>query len=282
VPYLGRQPMLQFQWDGLKVALIKVSGANNFGIIYPNADGSFDYATNDGLAGDVDVVLPKLEVSYHYGADMWFVDAAAGVQTYKVEDPLDRFGDQNINSGLVTLAGGVNFGPAYVKAQAYWGQNVGSYGLYGRDSNYWGKPMLNPTGQNQSLALWTNTASDAVLKANLDAEGNPSYDIEDTTTFGLAGVVGFKINDMFGLEFGASYLDHDNDFFVDDAKVLAFYLQAPITLAKGVYIIPEGGYYDPDSRLDRVNIVGPANDRTFTSVDAESFWYFGAKWQINF
>jgi hypothetical protein len=283
IPYLGRQPMLQFQWEGLKVALIKVSKANNFGVIFPHADGSFDYATGNGIAGDVDVYLPKLEVGYHFGADMWFMDVAAGFQTYKVEDPLDRFGSQDINSGVVTLAGGVNFGPAYIKAQAMYGQNVGSYGLYGNDSKYWGTPMINPTGQNQSLALWTNSASDSVLKANLDAEGNPSYDIEDTTTWGLAGVVGFKINDMIGLEFGASYMDHDNDFFVDDAKVFAAYLQAPITLAKGVYFIPEGGYYDPDTRLDQVNIVtAPDGSQTFTSVDAESFWYIGAKWQINF
>ena len=51
VPYGGRQPMIQWSWEGLKVAFIRVSGEGDFGILYPNEDLSFDYAAGEGLGG---------------------------------------------------------------------------------------------------------------------------------------------------------------------------------------------------------------------------------------
>jgi len=70
---------------------------------------------------------------------------------------------------------------------------------------------------------------------------------------GYVVVVGFKVNDMLKLEAGYGSAEGDG------AEEYAYYLQAPLTLANGVYIIPEiGAQADGDTD------------------------YFGAKWQINF
>ena len=283
--YDGRHGMIQFQWEGLKLALVELKTATSAGMVYPGATPDAD-----GVPGDVDVWLPKLEASYHFGADQWFFDVVGGFTTYQVEDPLGgerwnnvEYSSQDIRSFIVGAGGGVNFGPAYVKAHGYYGQNTGSFGMYDNSNKLFGKPILNPTGQNGAFPTYASTASNYVVKVNFQNGVPTSYDYEDTTTWGLLGVVGFKLNDMVAMELGASYLNHSNDLFVDDGKVLSAYFQAPLTLAKGVYIIPEVGYYNPDTRLDTANIVTlPDGSQTFTSVDADDWWYFGAKFQINF
>jgi len=72
---------------------------------------------------------------------------------------------------------------------------------------------------------------------------------------GYLFAAGFKVNDMFSLEAGYGSADGDG---VADAQY-AYYLQAPITLAGGVYLVPEIG-----------------------AVDNGDTKYGGAKWQINF
>jgi len=76
---------------------------------------------------------------------------------------------------------------------------------------------------------------------------------EGENNSGFIVVVGFKVNDMLKLEAGYGSAEGDN------ADEYAYYLQAPITLANGVYVVPEIG-----------------------SVDDGDTDYFGAKWQINF
>ena len=51
-----------------------------------------------------------------------------------------------------------------------------------------------------------------------------------------------------------------------------YYLQAAITMAKGVYLIPEVGLRD----------YGDLEGDVEGKVDLGSLWYAGAKWQINF
>ena len=70
---------------------------------------------------------------------------------------------------------------------------------------------------------------------------------------GYMVVFGFKANDMVSLEAGYGKAEGDN------ADQYAYYFQVPVTLAPGVYFIPEiGAVADGDTD------------------------YFGAKWQINF
>ncbi len=265
IPYIGRKPQIQLGYKGLTVAFIQTTGTDNRGSLYPNADGSFDFNAGVGLPGDIDVWLPKFEALYHLMLGPNFMgDLYGGYQTWRISNPLGGGSDLNVNSYIIGGAGNVTFGPMYFRAQVSYGQNWGDYGTYDNGLQHWGMPMTS--GAAPALA---QDPSRSVLTLNLDAAGNPSYDIQNTYTFGVAGLVGYKFNDHFEFEFGTGYLQHDNDYFINKAKLNVYYLNTTITLAKGIFIVPEVGYYDLHDRLD--------SDR-----DAESFWYAGAKWQINF
>ena len=258
--YNGRRPMIQFSWEGLKVALVNVHKANNKGTLF-NANPGEELT----IPGDVTVVAPKIEAAYHFGADKFFFDVVGGYQTWQIENPTGSRGDTDVNAWLVGGGGGANFGPAYVKAMAYYGQNTGDYGIWTNAGGYFGGVSVKP---NANTALYAGDAASSIITFKEDAAGGLSYDTEDTNVLSFLGVVGFKVNDMFSLELGGSYIKYENDLFVDDAKLYAFYVQAPVTLAKGVFIVPETGYY----KIDQLT----------SGEDGEDFWYLGAKWQINF
>jgi len=73
---------------------------------------------------------------------------------------------------------------------------------------------------------------------------------------------------------GAGYTENDNDAigkavgFVEKDKTAAYYIQAAVTLAPGVFVVPEIGYWD---LFDDI-----------AGNDEGDFWYAGAKWQIDF
>ncbi len=228
--YDSRNPEIMFTYNGFKLAFIHVKGASDEG------------ADFGGAGADIDVKIPKIEASYHFAMNQFFFDVIGGYQTYDVESATGGPGDFTVDSYVFGGGGGVNFGPAYVKAFAYYGQNTKEFGLY-----------------QQGVA-------NAVLKGT-----GVDEDVEDTNTVGFLGVLGFKVNDMLTLEGGYGYLKHDNDLRPEDSKTYAFYFQAPITLAKGVFIVPEVGHYDYGDS----NVAGE-------KVDLKDFTYFGAKWQINF
>lgn len=230
----GRRPMIQWSWNGLKVALISVQDA-----FVP--DGYMEGA-------DIDVVVPKIEAHYRYEADAFYAGVFGGYQTYQVDaDSLEidpgsaRPGDIDVNAYVGGVEGGVTLGPIYINAQVYWAQNAGAFGLAA-------------LGFNQPVYV--------------------DNDLQDATTFGVGGVIGWTLNDRFALEAGAGYTEEDNDAigksaeYVTKDKTAAYYIQATIILAKGVYIIPEVGYWDLCDDI--------------AGNDEKDFWYAGAKWQINF
>ncbi len=266
--YDGRHPMVQLGYRGFKLAFVNVNKADNLGTTFPSEPGG-----DLDSPGDVDVLLPKIAASYHYGGDNFFFDLVGGYQTYRIENPNGFGSDLNVDSFVFGGGGGVSFGPAYFKAAGYYGRNIGNYGMWTNANGYFGKPILKPGAP--VAGLWTVDAASAVVTYNRDAAGGLRYDTEDTTVWSALGVVGFNVNDMVRLEAGVGYIDYDNDYFIADGKVTAAYLQAPITFAKGVFVVPEIGYYDIDSRLDMLDDNGAARD-------GEDFWYIGAKWQINF
>ena len=262
--YSSRKPLIQLIYKGFELAFIKVTGDNDKGFLYPNPDGVFEAVGGTGDRADVDVLFPKIEAVYHYDGNQFFFDVYGGYQTFGIKDPNGGGSGINIQSYAVGGGGGVTLGPAYLRAQANYGQNWGDYDTYSHDLKFWGIPATR--GPVPALA---SQASKSVLTLNTDAAGNPSYNTEDTTSFGVIGVLGYKLNDMFNFEGGVAYLQHDNDFFINDAKVTTYYLNSTVTLAKGVFVVPEFGYFDLHDRLDE-------------NRSADDFWYAGAKWQINF
>jgi hypothetical protein len=105
----------------------------------------------------------------------------------------------------------------------------------------------------------------------VDAKGNiVGTEYKDNTTYGLQGVVAFKVNDMVGLEGGYAYVVGSDDGAANDDTAQSFYFQVPLTLADGVFLIPEYTLFD---KMDSGGAVK-------TKQGSES--HIGAKMQISF
>jgi hypothetical protein len=96
-------------------------------------------------------------------------------------------------------------------------------------------------------------------------------DIADVYTLQVLLVPGIRVSDSLKFEAGLGYRQDNADGapgYSQKDDLWVAYVQALITLAPGVYLTPEVGYYD---YMDGVN------------GDSQGYqWYAGAKWQIDF
>ncbi len=200
--------------------------------------------TVGGAGSDLDKYLPKLEAAYAGKIGSFTFTPAAGFQYLKEERGASAVltDDVDIISYILGLELGYEIGPVYIKAAGGWGQN-------------WSNANWNADGYT----------SNANAGAALNAAGD---DTEDCMSWQAALILGFKVSDALLLEAGAGYRSDDNDAASDQDEAWSAYLQAVVTLAPGVYIVPEVGYFD---FMD--NAAGE---------DEGYRWYAGAKWQIDF
>jgi hypothetical protein len=127
-------------------------------------------------------------------------------------------------------------------------------------------------GYNQ--ANYGATADDS---GNILAQGKAYYndgDLENQQTF--MGAIGFggKISDMMAFELGYGYrfdkLSEEPDGWDGDTgQTNTLYANMPITLAKGMFVVPE---------IDYINL----GDRMYDGKNRGNLIYVGAKWQVNF
>ncbi|MCF8052188.1 MAG: hypothetical protein K9L59_13180 [Desulfobacterales bacterium] len=231
--YRGRRPMIQLKFGGFKIALVD-----------PNANSAF--AGTGFSAIDIETTLPQIEASYRFSTDMFWVEPMAGYSTY---DMVAGNGDtEGVDSWVAGVYFGFNLGPATIKSGGYLAQNSGTYGV------------------------WQGVSTAATLNG-----GNPIYangGIQDNDEMGAVLVAGFTINDMLGFEAGAGYKANEIEVGSASAEteIFNYYAQLPITLADGVYIIPEVGYLD----FGEIEVTG------LPKIEQGADTYFGAKWQINF
>jgi hypothetical protein len=186
---------------------------------------------------DIDTTYPKVEASYTWAMDTFSIKAFGGWSTFEVVDLADK--EYDVTCYVYGLAGVANVGPVTLKAMVWSGQNVGLYGL----------------------------------TYNQEVDFEPDYeagDIRDNNGYGGVASIGVKINDVVGVEAGYGYVTGEDDPVGKNHndEAWAVYLQAPITLAQGVMVVPEIGHYDYEE-----------ND---TNEDQGYESYFGAKWQISF
>ena len=185
----SRKPMIRLTFGDFQIAAIQP-------------------AVDDLEADDTKSVMPKLEAKYTLSMESFSIDAAVGYQTYEVTSGADDF---DVDSYILAIGGTFNFGPAFISADGWFGQNVGPYGLACISFN------------------------DPELVAG---------DLKDNDAYGLVGVIGFKVNDMLAFEGGIGYVSTELDDVDDEDEAMAYYVQATITLADGVTITPEIGYLD--------------------------------------
>ena len=216
---------------------VKIDGFK-LALVEPNT-GSPDPIPGGAVSvSDYDTLFPKIEASYTLAMDTFSVRLFGGWNAFDAVDPYDK--EYDITCYVYGVAGVVNTGPVTLKGMLWSGQNVGLYGL---------------------------TVPHAV-------DFTPEYDeagdkIKDNKGYGGLASIGFKINDAIGVEAGFGYLSAKDDVAgAHDDEACAAYLQAPITLAQGVTIVPEIGHYDYKTDCDDDNEGHKS--------------YFGAKWQINF
>ena len=214
--------------------------------IYGNDVGTTAVGINGATGGDPDAYLPKLEAAYNFRFNAGYIRPFAGFQWYQVEE--NGIGnvtkDLDVYAYVLGAGGQVNIGAFYVNAQAAWGAN-------------WSSP---------NWKSGTNAASSSLPYLSPDGDG-----VRDVYSWSGMLVGGWKVSDTLQFEAGGGpRMDNAKNApgpSQPDGSWIA-YAQAVITLAPGVYVVPEVGYYD---YMDDV----AGNDQGYQ-------WYAGAKWQIDF
>ena len=243
--FYGRRPSyIGLYLGGFEFAALTPAYGQNPGSTQgtsPNLNG-VQGATN----GDPDSYLPKLEAAYNWKFDAGYIRPFAGFQYYKIaaSDPGTVTDTLDIYSYVLGASSQWNIGAFYLNSELAWGQNWSSSNWY--------------SGLNAS------TSSLPYLKTN-------GHEVADVRSWSALLVGGLKVTDTLKFEAGGGIRMDNADgapgYSQKDGSWIV-YAQSVLTLAPGVYLIPEVGYYD---YMDDV----AGNDQGYQ-------WYVGAKWQIDF
>ena len=224
-------------FDQSEITQLKLTfGGFSIAVIDPEENAwvsSAPFTTNDDSATpyDTQAVIPMIAMCYKAEFDMGEVRIAGGYNTFEIDD------NEDIDAYTIGLGAQLNFGAFGVFGTFVWGRNMGNMGVD------------NATGY-EGLAIY---------------DGNEVYDCES-----IGGTVGvtFAVNDMLTLEAGYGYIHDeidDNAWTGDESNIAqSYYLQAAITLAPGVTVIPEVGMIDE------------------RESGQEETLYYGAAWAIAF
>jgi hypothetical protein len=192
-----------------------------------------------GTLTEVNTSFPKVEARYDMKMDAFALNFIGGYQNYEIENTTTKQ-TEDITSYVLGARAKANFGPAYAGLALTYRQNGNNYGA------------------------WTVSAKEGALLENAA--------IKDATAYGVVAALGWKINDMFTLEGSYAMLDTEQDTTSnneDDA--VAWGVIAKITMAPGVYIIPELIFQDNKDSI--------TNGVTTEQGDAT---IFGVFWRIDF
>ena len=198
-------------------------------------------------SGDPDSYFPRLEASYMLNLGAGYIKPFAGWQYYTVETN----GAGNIQDDLDVMSYVLGLSTSW---------NIGAFSIGGQLS--YGMNQGNVTG-------WSTGSNDRTSSsAYLSTSGR---NIKDVYTLQALLVPALKFSDTLRFEAGFGFRQDNADDapgYSQKDEVWVTYLQAMITLAPGVFLCPEVGYYD---YMDGVN-----------GRDQGNQWYAGAKWQIDF
>ena len=245
--FYGKRPgMLGLQIGGLEVALIH-NALNTSGYAAVPSQG-IPAVAGVGVSGaDVDDNYPKVEASYLLKMGSFDLRPFGGFQYFAVNATSTTKNAGTLTDDLDVYAYVVGI-DSMINIGAF---RIGAQGAY---------------GQNWNNANWATARAGAVGSA---ATLKGTDDNNDAKSWTAMLVAGLKFTDTLNFEVGAGYRNDDTDVpGADDDEMWQIYGQCVVTLAPGVYIIPEVGYLD---KMD--NALG----------DNEGYqWYAGAKWQIDF
>lgn len=185
-------------------------------------------------AGTTEVSIPTIEARYTFNFDNISLRIVGGYNSYEETVATVKY---DIDSYVVGVGAQGTFGPFTLAANVYTGENAGN--IIGVDTR--------SGAANDGLASIVGGA------------------VRDNDVMGYQLVAAYTVNDMFGLEVGYGYVEEDyNNTTALEDEACTYYIQAPITLAPGVTVVPEIGAYD------------------YKENGQQDTVYYGAKWQINF
>jgi len=214
-------------YSGREPLLQLTLGGFKIALIQPDTDDL-------GTGYTTETNLPAIEASYMVTLDSVTLTVGGGYSAYEIIDSATTY---DIDSHVLAASARFKLGAGFLNATAFTGQNVGNL------------IALSVDGDNR----WDDGF--AVIS------GTRVLD-DDSMGYGLAA--GYKINDMFTFEAGYGFVTSEIDTVAGDDEARTYYANATVTLAPGVFFVPEIG------RFDGVE-----------ATDAETT-YYGIKWQINF
>jgi hypothetical protein len=204
-----------------------------------------------GTLTEVNTTFPKFEARYDMKLDAFALNFIGGYQTYEIENTTTKQ-TEDITSYVLGARAKANFGPAYAGLGLTYRQNGNNYGA------------------------WTVSTAKTVQGTAITAKESAALEgaaIKDATAFGVVAALGWKINDMFTLEGSYAMLNTEQDTVLDNEDdAIAWGVIAKITMAPGVYIIPELIFQD---NKDVTTNGGPAVDEGDATI-------FGVFWRIDF
>lgn len=240
--YGGRKAQLKLTFGDFQIAAVapNTTFIQNAGLPATTAANGLGAAAFGTTTSEVK--LPQIQAAYKFSGDNWFVKAIGGFQTFEINTGAAT-NAQDATSYHLGLQADMSIGAFKLGAQVSGGENSGN--LISVDVN----GGLIGTASNNGYALYDTTNNKVI----------------DTEVFMWYAYAGYTVNDMFGLQIGYGQTKAEYDFAgAQSDESSSYYLQAPITLAPGVFVIPEIGVID------------------YQETNQTETTYFGAKWQINF
>jgi hypothetical protein len=239
--FYGRRPAgLTLGLGDFELAFLTPSYGGDVGT---SATGIYNSTGTATVTGDADSYIPRVEASYNLKLGPGYIKPFGGFQYYTVESGGALTDDIDVWSYVVGVSTNWNIGAFSIGGQLSYGMNEGAV-------------------QGWSTGANNRVSSSPILKAGGD-------DIDESYTLQALLVAGLKFSDTLRFEAGGGYREDDpQPNGAEKDKLWAVYLQAMITMAPGVFLCPEVGYYD-------------YMDDAFGD-DQGNQWYVGAKWQIDF
>ncbi|UCE34892.1 MAG: hypothetical protein JSV40_02975 [Deltaproteobacteria bacterium] len=232
----ARIPFAQLQFGGLKIAAGKPATGR-----VVDASGSWAAGPPQAqtFSTTIEQTLPKLMASYNLNVANVGLKLFGGYNTYeeKVTATQQSYDIDSMVYGLTASAG---FGPLTVKAMIWGGENTVEYGA--------GAP---------AFAAYFNSTTNQ---------------IEDSSILVYGLDLAYKVSDMVSVAAGYQTGESESDrtgTWEDETDT--YFLNATITLAKGVTLTPEYAVVD----------LGDKIQNGVKSEETETTW-IGVYWQINF
>lgn len=168
----------------------------------------------EGVAGggDTDLTIPKLCVGYDYKTEGLSLNGGVAYNTYDYEEVGTI--DESVDSYLIYVNCKAPVGMVDLQASVHYGQNLGDFGLWHRE-----------------------TAAQARAVAN---------DIEDSDSYGGYVQVAIPV-DPAKITLGYGYVRSDRDLAAPNDETdeqQSYFVNAKLPIADTFFIVPEFTYYD--------------------------------------